>query len=114
VGQLLLTEAVRVAPVGVVAPFDYIQLVWATGLGFLIWGELPRSTTLAGALGGGGQRGLPSCIANWCAGAAPRRWSPEARRLTRRQLRVDSARRGGVCALKNADTRCGGRAERTP
>ncbi|MGZ5986945.1 MAG: DMT family transporter [Caulobacteraceae bacterium] len=50
VGQLLLTEAVRVAPVGVVAPFDYIQLVWATGLGFLIWGELPHATTLAGAL----------------------------------------------------------------
>ncbi len=50
VGQLLLTEAVRVAPVGVVAPFDYIQLIWATGLGFLIWGELPRATTLAGAL----------------------------------------------------------------
>jgi drug/metabolite transporter (DMT)-like permease len=39
-----------VAPVGVVAPFDYIQLVWATGLGFLIWGELPHAATLAGAL----------------------------------------------------------------
>ena len=50
VGQLLLTEALRVAPVGVVAPFDYIQLVWATGLGFLIWGELPHAATLAGAL----------------------------------------------------------------
>jgi drug/metabolite transporter (DMT)-like permease len=50
VGQLLLTEAVRVAPVGVVAPFDYIQLVWATGLGFLIWGDLPRPTTLVGAV----------------------------------------------------------------
>lgn len=50
VGQLLLTEALRVAPVGVVAPFDYIQLIWATGLGFLIWGELPQAGTLAGAL----------------------------------------------------------------
>ena len=50
VGQLFLTEAIRVAPVGVVAPFDYSQLIWATGLGFLVWGELPHAATLAGAL----------------------------------------------------------------
>jgi drug/metabolite transporter (DMT)-like permease len=49
VGQLFLTEALRQAPVGVVAPFDYTQLVWATGIGFLVWGELPHLTTLAGA-----------------------------------------------------------------
>ncbi|MFI4964051.1 MAG: DMT family transporter [Caulobacterales bacterium] len=49
VGQLLLTEAIRVAPVGVVAPFDYTQLIWATILGFLVWGELPHAATLAGA-----------------------------------------------------------------
>jgi drug/metabolite transporter (DMT)-like permease len=50
VGQLFLTEAIRVAPVGVVAPFDYSQLIWATILGYLIWGELPRAATIAGAL----------------------------------------------------------------
>jgi drug/metabolite transporter (DMT)-like permease len=50
VGQLLLTQALTVAPVGVVAPFDYTQLVWATGLGYLVWGELPRGTTIIGAL----------------------------------------------------------------
>ena len=50
VGQLLLTEAVRVAPVGVVAPFDYTQLVWATIIGFLVWGETPKPATIAGAL----------------------------------------------------------------
>mgnify|MGYP001551224922 CR=1 FL=1 len=49
VGQLLLTEAIRVAPVGVVAPFDYSQLIWATILGFVIWGELPHAATVAGA-----------------------------------------------------------------
>jgi drug/metabolite transporter (DMT)-like permease len=48
-GQLLLTEALRAAPVGVVAPFDYTQLVWAGALGVLIWGELPKPATLAGA-----------------------------------------------------------------
>ena len=50
VGQLFLTEAIRVAPVGVVAPFDYSQLIWATILGYLIWGELPHAATIAGAL----------------------------------------------------------------
>ncbi len=50
VGQLFLTEAIRVAPVGVVAPFDYSQLIWATGLGYLIWGELPHAATMIGAL----------------------------------------------------------------
>jgi drug/metabolite transporter (DMT)-like permease len=50
VGQLLLTEAVRIAPIGVVAPFDYTQLVWATGLGFLVWGEVPKAATLVGAV----------------------------------------------------------------
>ena len=49
VGQLFLTEAIRVAPVGVVAPFDYTQLIWATILGFLVWGDLPKPATLAGA-----------------------------------------------------------------
>jgi drug/metabolite transporter (DMT)-like permease len=50
VGQLLLTEALRNAPVGVVAPFDYTQLVWAGLLSLLIWGEAPRLLTLAGAV----------------------------------------------------------------
>ncbi|HEY8571986.1 DMT family transporter [Phenylobacterium sp.] len=50
VGQLFLTEALRVAPVGVVAPFDYTQLIWAAALGFLVWGELPHPATILGAL----------------------------------------------------------------
>jgi drug/metabolite transporter (DMT)-like permease len=50
VGQLLMTEALRVAPVGVVAPFDYIQLLWASVIGFGVWGEIPETLTLAGAL----------------------------------------------------------------
>ncbi|WP_309645886.1 DMT family transporter [Phenylobacterium sp.] len=49
VGQLFLTEALRRAPVAVVAPFDYTQLVWASIIGFLVWDELPRAATLVGA-----------------------------------------------------------------
>lgn len=49
VGQLLHTQALKVAPVAVVAPFDYSQLLWAAILGYLIWGDTPSPTTLAGA-----------------------------------------------------------------
>jgi drug/metabolite transporter (DMT)-like permease len=50
VGQLFLTEALRCAPIGVVAPFDYTQLVWAALLGLVIWGELPHPATVVGAI----------------------------------------------------------------
>jgi drug/metabolite transporter (DMT)-like permease len=50
VGQLLLTEAARNAPIGVIAPFDYSQLVWATMFGLVIWGDVPGPFTLVGAL----------------------------------------------------------------
>ena len=49
VGQLLLTQALRVAPVAVVAPFDYTQLIWASLIGFAVWEETPRPATLVGA-----------------------------------------------------------------
>ena len=49
-GQLLLTEAIRRAPVAVVAPFDFTQLVWAGLIGFLVWGETPAMLTLVGAM----------------------------------------------------------------
>lgn len=50
IGQLFLTEAVRRAPIAVVAPFDYTQLIWASLLGYLVWDELPRAATVAGAV----------------------------------------------------------------
>lgn len=50
IGQLFLTEALRRAPVALVAPFDYTQLVWASLLGFLVWGETPQLATLIGAV----------------------------------------------------------------
>lgn len=49
IAQLLLTESLRVASVVVVAPFDYIQLLWAVGLGWLIWSDVPTLMTACGA-----------------------------------------------------------------
>lgn len=48
VGQLFLTSALRFAPVSVVVPFDYTQLVWAVLLGWLLWDTHPAVTTWAG------------------------------------------------------------------
>jgi drug/metabolite transporter (DMT)-like permease len=47
--QLLLTASLRYAPVAVIAPFDYIQLLWAVLFGWLIWSVHPVATTWAGA-----------------------------------------------------------------
>lgn len=49
VGHLLITRAYQLAPIAVVAPFDYMAILWATGFGFVIFGELPGWMTVAGA-----------------------------------------------------------------
>jgi drug/metabolite transporter (DMT)-like permease len=49
IGQLFLTSALRFAPVSVVVPFDYTQLLWAVLLGWAIWDTHPPATTWAGA-----------------------------------------------------------------
>lgn len=49
VAQLLLTSALRWAPVAVVLPMDYSAIIWAAILGFLFWGTLPVASTWAGA-----------------------------------------------------------------
>jgi drug/metabolite transporter (DMT)-like permease len=48
-GQLFLTSALRFAPVSVVVPFDYTQLLWAVLLGWLLWDTHPAASTWAGA-----------------------------------------------------------------
>jgi drug/metabolite transporter (DMT)-like permease len=49
VGIMCVTNAFRLAPAALITPFEYSSLLWATLLGFLIWGDLPDSFTLAGA-----------------------------------------------------------------
>jgi drug/metabolite transporter (DMT)-like permease len=48
-GQLALINAIRLAPVSTVAPFNYLGLLWASGLGFVFFGDLPDRYTLFGA-----------------------------------------------------------------
>jgi len=49
IGQYLLFEGMKRAPVSIIAPFEYTSLVWAFALGFAIWGDVPRNQVFAGA-----------------------------------------------------------------
>jgi drug/metabolite transporter (DMT)-like permease len=48
-GQYLWTRALHLAPTSAVVPFNYVSLVWAIMLGFLIWGDIPSTALLAGS-----------------------------------------------------------------
>jgi drug/metabolite transporter (DMT)-like permease len=49
VGVMCVTHAFRLGPAAVISPFEYSALIWATLLGYFMWGELPDRFTLAGA-----------------------------------------------------------------
>ena len=40
-GQICLTQAFKMADASAVLPFDFLQLVWAALMGFLVFGEVP-------------------------------------------------------------------------
>jgi drug/metabolite transporter (DMT)-like permease len=47
--QYCLTEAFRIAPPSLVAPFEYTSLLWAMLFGFLVWGDVPTALVLVSA-----------------------------------------------------------------
>lgn len=49
IAQILMTKAYQLAPASLIAPFDYASLVFALGLGFLIWAEFPTPIELVGS-----------------------------------------------------------------
>lgn len=48
-GQYLTVLAFQRAPASLLAPFSYVQLIWSTFFGYLIFGNLPDHWTWAGA-----------------------------------------------------------------
>mgnify|MGYP002630763723 CR=1 FL=1 len=48
-GQYWWTRALSLAPPSAVGPFYYFTLVWAIGLGYLFWGDVPTVALLAGS-----------------------------------------------------------------
>jgi drug/metabolite transporter (DMT)-like permease len=49
VAQYVLFEGMKRAPASIVAPFEYTSLIWSFGLGYLIWGDVPRAEVFTGA-----------------------------------------------------------------
>ena len=49
-GHYLMIRAFEFAPVSLLAPFDYTTLIWATILGFILFGDLPDTWTISGAI----------------------------------------------------------------
>ncbi len=49
-GHLGIAQAFKIAPVALIAPFEYMALVWATLFGYLIWDDLPQALSFVGML----------------------------------------------------------------
>lgn len=48
IAQICLTKAVAAAELSVLQPFEFLALVWATGLGFVLFAEIPSIPVFAG------------------------------------------------------------------
>ncbi|WP_337881322.1 DMT family transporter [Rheinheimera sp.] len=49
IGQVCITEAFRLAPASVIAPFEYTALIWGLGFDWLLWQHVPGWSLLIGA-----------------------------------------------------------------
>ncbi len=47
-GHFLIIKALQYAPAGVLQPFNYLQLIWSTLMGYLVFGAIPDGWTLVG------------------------------------------------------------------
>ena len=49
IGQICMTYSYRYAEPSLLAPFDYVAMVWAASFGFAVFGEVPERLVLVGA-----------------------------------------------------------------
>ncbi len=49
IAQIWWTRSLSLAPPSAVVPFNYLSLVWAMILGYLVWGDVPGLDLLLGA-----------------------------------------------------------------
>jgi drug/metabolite transporter (DMT)-like permease len=50
IAQYWWTRALSLAPPSAIVPFNYLSLVWAIILGFVIWGDVPSRSLAIGSL----------------------------------------------------------------
>lgn len=48
-GQILFTQSFRYADASVIAPFEYMSLLWIVALGYVLFGDLPQASMWLGA-----------------------------------------------------------------
>lgn len=49
IGQLLLTQAYHHAEASVIAPFEYVSMIWVTAFGYFVFAEVPTANVVVGA-----------------------------------------------------------------
>jgi drug/metabolite transporter (DMT)-like permease len=49
IGQITLTQSFRYADASLIAPFDYISMIWAIIVGWVLFSELPKSIVVFGS-----------------------------------------------------------------
>jgi drug/metabolite transporter (DMT)-like permease len=49
IAHISVNRALKIAPASVIMPYQYSQIVWAVMLGFLVFGDWPDNTMLAGS-----------------------------------------------------------------
>ena len=47
-GYFFITRAFVLAPISAIAPIEYIALLWAVAIGYLVWGEVPSQMVWIG------------------------------------------------------------------
>jgi drug/metabolite transporter (DMT)-like permease len=50
IAQYWWTRSLTLAPPSAVVPFNYLSLVWASALGFAVWGDVPTTHLMVGAV----------------------------------------------------------------
>lgn len=50
VGQVLMTQSYRLAEASVIAPLDYINMIWIVIMSYLVFGDVPTSVVISGSL----------------------------------------------------------------
>lgn len=50
IAQIFMTHAFRLAPVAVIAPFDYTAMLWGSAIGYAVWADVPDVWVWIGAV----------------------------------------------------------------
>jgi drug/metabolite transporter (DMT)-like permease len=48
-GQITLTASYRFAETSVIAPFEYVSIIWATAIGYFAFGQVPERAVMIGS-----------------------------------------------------------------